>query len=88
MTRPDRALRLEPVGICETAAALLIGVSPPTFSGLVRKGLMPAPKRIGRRKIWDREAVVAAFRALPTERGGDAVAVAVASDNPWDEVLR
>jgi len=63
---------------CETAARF-VGVSPTTFDGLVADGIMPSPRRIRKRKLWDRRELEAAFEHLPREdRETDA-------QNPWDE---
>lgn len=56
-----------PFGLSRTEAAWLIGVSPTMWDSLVRDGLMPKPKRIGSRTIWDRAAVERAWGAIPEE---------------------
>lgn len=71
-------------GLCRVEAAGYIGVSPTTFDKLVADKMMPGPKRVGTRKIWDCRALDLAFGDLPgddtsTNVGGD--------DNEWDEVL-
>ena len=65
---------LAPRGLCRVQAAQYVGVSPGTFDRLVIEGMMPAPKRIAARKVWDRMALDVAFLALPDE----------APVNPWD----
>lgn len=60
----------------ETAAAY-VDLSPVTFDGLVKQGKMPEPVRIGRRKIWCRDELEAALKALRLSVQDEA--------NPWDE---
>lgn len=60
---------LAPRGLSRQQAAVYIGVSPTKFDGLVEDLLMPAPKIIGGRKVWDRLALDAAFSALPDANG-------------------
>ena len=58
-------------------AAAYSGVSPNTFDRMQADGLMPGPKRIYGRVLWDVRALDAAIDSLP---GGDDPAQA----NPWD----
>ena len=74
-----QVLSLEPRGLNRVKAAAYIDVSPTTFDAMVRDGLMPPPKSIGRRKVWDRRKLDEAFDALP-EDGSPAT-------NPWDEAV-
>jgi predicted DNA-binding transcriptional regulator AlpA len=67
---------LSPRGLARGEAAVYIGVSPSFFDKLVQDGIMPAPKHIGARRIWDRLELDEAFDSLPTN---DNV-------NPWDAV--
>ncbi|MCV9939521.1 hypothetical protein OIU35_24485 [Boseaceae bacterium BT-24-1] len=53
-------------------------MSPSKFGELVKKGLMPQPKRIDRRVAWDRIALDRAIDALP---GGDN-----ADDESWADI--
>jgi excisionase family DNA binding protein len=48
-------------------AARYIGVSPGTFDKLVQEGLMPAPKKVRARLIYDRLAIDVSFSALGEE---------------------
>lgn len=66
---------LPPRGLCRIQAAQYVGVSPVTFDKMVDEGQMPGPKRIERRKVWDRHALDLAFAALPDDEQA----------NPWDE---
>ena len=56
-----------PRGLSREEAARYIGVSGGTFDKLVSEGLMPKPKRVRSRLIFDRHALDAAFDALGEE---------------------
>ncbi len=56
-----------PRGLNRAEAARYVGVSPGTFDKLVQEGLMPAPKRVKARRIYDRQAIDVAFSALGEE---------------------
>lgn len=56
-----------PRGLSRAEAARYVGVSPGTFDKLVSDGLMPTPKRVRTRLIYDREALDLAFSALGDE---------------------
>ena len=58
-------------------AAAYAGVSPVTFDRLIRDCMMPKPKRVYARVLWDVRALDVAIDALP---GDDTAADA----NPWD----
>jgi len=78
MARHDALpLSLPPRGLCRVQAAQYVGISPGTFDEWVDEGLMPGPKRVGVRKIWDRHELDLAFAALPGE----------ATANPWDSAI-
>lgn len=63
---PERLLpRPVPLGLSREEAAEYVGVSPPTFDAMVQDGRMPKPKHIGKRRVWDRTRLDAAFAALP-----------------------
>ena len=66
------------LGLSREKSARYIGVSPNKFDELVRIGAMPKPRRIHRRKLWDRRELDDAFECLP--RDGD-----VSENNPWLE---
>ena len=79
-------------GLDENEAAVYLSLSPSFFRKLVADGLMPRPRVIGGRRIWDIEELDLAFKALPRE-GGDHDPIFVAEShgevpNPWDDVLR
>jgi predicted DNA-binding transcriptional regulator AlpA len=70
---------LPPRGLCRVEAARYIGVSPTLFDRMIENGLMPKPKRIWGRVVWDRLALDNAFAAIPND--GDK-----ADRSFWDEV--
>jgi excisionase family DNA binding protein len=74
----SRALPFDcPRGLSRVEAARYVGVSPGTFDKLVADRLMPAPKRVRTRLIFDRQAIDLAFSALGEE---------VESENDFDRV--
>jgi hypothetical protein len=46
---------LPPRGLSRVLAAQYIGVSPSHFDKLIRDRVMPPPKRLGSRVVWDRK---------------------------------
>ncbi len=71
--------RFSALGLSRETAAHFIGVSPNTFDKLVKEGSMPAPRIVGRRKLWNRMELQTAFDALPCDgEANDQL-------NPWDE---
>lgn len=62
-------------------AAAYSGLSPSTFDRMITDRLMPGPKRIYGRVLWDVRALDAAIDAIP---GGELNDCNV---NEWDEVL-
>lgn len=60
---------LPPRGLSRREAAAYIGVGVTKFNELVVRGLMPPPKAIDGRCVWDRHQVDIAFEALPNEGG-------------------
>lgn len=67
MTR--RPCPREPIGLSREDAASYIGISAATFDKLVDDGLMPGPRKVYSRIVWDADEVAAAFRRLPVARG-------------------
>jgi hypothetical protein len=57
-------------GLDEREAAVYLPLSPSFFRRLVARALMPRPRVIGRRRIWDVDDLDLAFKALPREPGG------------------
>lgn len=78
MTEPD-TLAYPPRGLSRDEAARYVGVGTTTFDRLVEEGRMPKPIRIGKRAIWDRLKVEAAFSDLGAED---------ARENVLDRALR
>lgn len=76
----NKILPFTPLGLSRTEAAAFIGVSASKFDELVNTGLMPEPKRIGTRKVWDREALTLHFRCLGDEEDCEGVESAIADD--------
>ncbi len=62
-------------GLSRVQAAAYVGTGPTKFDDMVADGHMPRPKLIGRRKVWDRHELDAAFDELPDQQ----------DPNPWDE---
>ncbi|WP_035829779.1 helix-turn-helix transcriptional regulator [Kaistia adipata] len=53
------------LGLGETEAAAAIGVSATTFRALVQSRVMPQPRRIQSRFVYDIDELRAAFKSLP-----------------------
>lgn len=60
-----------PRGFSREQAAAYVGVSPAKFDGMVGEGIMPQPKLIGSRTIWDRCLIDQAFDALPERQSAN-----------------
>jgi len=60
-----------PRGLGREDAARYIGVSPSTFDRLVAEGRMPRPAHIGKRVVWDRLKLDAAFSDLDEAEDGN-----------------
>lgn len=72
----DRALTLSeypPRGLSRDEAARYVGIGPTLFDELVQTGKMPRPVRIGRRTIWDRFKLDAAFADLDGDNRENAI---------------
>ena len=67
-----------PRGLSRIVAAAYLGVSPSTFDRMILDGLMPKPKHIGARRIWDRRQLDLAFDDLPSDGEN--------GDDVWDQV--
>ena len=66
---------MNPRVLSRSRAAEYVGCSPRKFDQMILDGLMPAPRMIGTKKIWDRVELDEAFEILPREvEGGE-----------WDE---
>lgn len=78
--RADVAARLPVVfGLDRIEAAAAIGVSATTFDTLVEQKLMPTPRLIRSRKVWDVDELRTAFKCLP--RDGDPAG----GNNSWSD---
>lgn len=60
-----------PIAVNARGAAYLLNLSAGTFQKLVEGGVMPKPRRIGTRVLWDLEEVRAAFRSIPQDGQDD-----------------
>lgn len=69
---------LPPRGLTREQAAAYIGVGASTFDKLVSDRVMPGPVKFGRRRVWDRLALDAAFGSLSSTDG-----VYALDSNPW-----
>jgi hypothetical protein len=56
-------------GLDEAEAAVYLSLSPTMFRQLVAQAIMPRPRLVGRRRVWDVEELDRAFLALPREGG-------------------
>jgi excisionase family DNA binding protein len=74
---------LPPRGLSRMEAARYVGVSPNTLDKLIREGLMPGPKRVGSRVLWDRHQLDASFEDLP---GDEPTGQDESDQNEWDTV--
>lgn len=77
MTERD-TLSYPPRGLSREEAARYVGVGCTMFDRLIAEGRMPKPLRIGKRTIWDRLKLEAAFAELGEE----------GSENQIDRELR
>jgi predicted DNA-binding transcriptional regulator AlpA len=78
---------LPPLGLSRVQVAAYIGVSPTLFDELVRDGRMPPPKRINRRRLWDRRAIESAFAEFPDSASAGGLGGLDDDDanNPWGD---
>ena len=60
-----------PRGLSREEAARYVGFGTTLFDRLVEEGRMPRPKRVGKRVVWDRLKLDAAFADLDEEDAGD-----------------
>lgn len=67
MARQPDQIAYPPRGMSREDAARYIGVGATKFDQMVADRLMPRPKKVGGRVIWDRLALDAAFSDLPEE---------------------
>ena len=69
-----------PLGLLKHAAAQYLSLPIHRFDELVRSKLLPRPKLVAGREIWDREELRLHFKSLP-DNAEDQVSV----DNTWDD---
>jgi hypothetical protein len=80
---------LPPLGLALEEVAAFVGISPNKYKELERRGLMPAPRIIDGRRVYDRELAHAAFKRLPTTDGnGTALTTTATSDQDttWEDI--
>tara|TARA_B100000700_G_scaffold325153_1_gene433149 strand:- start:5335 stop:5661 length:327 start_codon:yes stop_codon:yes gene_type:complete len=65
--KPTPTVTIEKRGLNRKEAAAYIGLSETKFAELVRRDMMPQPKAVGRRRIYDRREIDEAFDNFPTE---------------------
>ena len=64
-------------GLSRIEAAAYVGLGVTFFDQKVREGALPKPLKIGKRKLWDRRELDAAFDKLKDS-------VQNLESNPWD----
>jgi excisionase family DNA binding protein len=67
------SLSYPPRGLSREEAARYVGVGATTFDRLIEEGRMPKPLRVGKRVIWDRLKVEAAFAELDEDAGENSI---------------
>ena len=72
---------MNPRGLSRSCAAEYVGCSPRKFDQMILNGLMPAPRLIGTKKIWDRVELDEAFEELPREVEGCEWDVVISSNS-------
>lgn|SRR5262249_45833640 len=65
-------------GLSRVEAAIYIGIGVTKFDTLVAIGVMPKPKRIDHRRVWDILELDLAFDGLPDENGP--------ADETWNDI--
>lgn len=73
MTDRTDPVAYPPRGLSRDEAARYVGIGPTLFDELVQAGKMPRPLRVGRRAIWDRFKLDAAFADLDGEDRENAI---------------
>lgn len=67
------SLSYPPRGLSREEAARYVGLGSTMFDKLVEEGRMPKPKRVGKRVVWDRFKLDAAFAELDEEAGENSI---------------
>lgn len=70
-------------GLDENEAAVYLSLSPSFFRKLVEQRLMPRPRVIGGRRIWDVEELDLAFKSMPREGGEVEPSFTSGGANSW-----
>lgn len=73
---------LAPIGIDRVEAAAFIGIGETLFDRLVSEGIMPQPRMLRGRNVWDVDELAKAFRAIPHR--SEPVDAGAKGVNPWD----
>jgi predicted DNA-binding transcriptional regulator AlpA len=83
----DRLARtgLTPRGLPRDLAAAYLGISATLFDRLVDGGMLPRPRRLASRRVWDRHELDTAFSALPHDDGTPGMTASATMD-VWDRV--
>ena len=72
-------------GLAESEAAIYLSLSASFFRELVKRGVMPPPRLVGKRRVWDVEEIDIAFKALPHETVGPATGQTTFGANSWTD---
>ena len=75
-----------PLGLSRVVASSYVGVSPSTWDHMVDDGRMPKPKRINRRRLWDRREVEEAFARLDAAGSDSGAPSGPHDDDDWENV--
>jgi excisionase family DNA binding protein len=67
------SLTYPPRGLNREEAARYVGIGTSLFDRLVEEGRMPKPKHIGKRVVWDRLKLDAAFADLEEDSGENSI---------------
>ena len=67
------SLTYPPRGLNREEAARYVGIGTSLFDRLVEEGRMPKPKHIGKRVVWDRLKLDAAFADLDEDDGENSI---------------
>lgn len=82
-TFATKSYRVAPRLLGRADAAHYLGIGPTLFDGLVCQGLMPRPKQIGKRRLWDIRELDEAIDELPQADRSDQIGKA---RDPFDDV--
>jgi excisionase family DNA binding protein len=73
VTDQHDSISYPPRGLSREEAARYVGFGTTTFNRLVEEGRMPRPMRVGKRVIWDRLKLDAAFADLDEDSSENAI---------------